>query len=804
MNYKLLKKIFFVAIFLIISFPVYSIIGGKFIVNGNKFLKIKGYVSKQFQKNSKNATVSSPKKENSDASDDEFIGPFASWLNVKNDFGAKGDGITDDTNALQTAIDALAKGDRAIVLYLPAGTYMVTGTLVLNNKINISIIGEDPATTVVKWAGAQKGTMFQMNGTAYSKFDRITWNGNNIANIAVDQSWDGKKAHFDTGNEYADDTFVDVQIGIRGGAAGHGFAETSILRDHFIRNSAAGVSLGNFNALDIWIRDCLFQDCSTGVTNSRGAGNFRVYHNVFENSKLYDIAIINTGGFSVRNNTSKNSGMFFLAGGASNPETLVIEGNTIIDPVKTQAIRINNQGPVLFFNNVIRSKDTVTAGPVVLYTGKENGDLLAFRNTFTISNAMPLNDTYTIGFDNKVVSWTSLHDLIIPVLPGTPLNLKRRVFEIALGSDAGSIQDVIYKAAKFSGKKPVVHLPFGRYNISKSIHIPANSDIQLIGDGDGDQYASKLIGTANNSSSVIAIEGPGKATIRDLTIQGNNFSTNISISNADQSGSRVLLQEFNQRGGQTGMLNNHLDHTLIFGYDSQFAGLKKVAISVNGGPLALSGKFAEGRTVIFSGAESNNVISHQVANGGNLAIRDTWYEGGIKSTYADISGNSIFTAEGCKVATPQHTPVPSVRIHDFTGKATFAEVDFTDRIALTGNCAGANVLAVCMLAEDYPFVADTSAQKATIITYENRTRDYGGKVSQTGSYAVPNEGIINRAILYDLMKNSNRIVAPDLKTLEKGITDVKFYRVMSIGGAVGLDIEAGNSLGNDAIINGNK
>ncbi len=32
---------------------------------------------------------------------EEFAGPFPSWKNVKTDYGAKGDGVTDDTAAIQ-------------------------------------------------------------------------------------------------------------------------------------------------------------------------------------------------------------------------------------------------------------------------------------------------------------------------------------------------------------------------------------------------------------------------------------------------------------------------------------------------------------------------------------------------------------------------------------------------------------------------------------------------------------------------------------------------------------------------------
>ena len=178
----------------------------------------------------------------------------------------------------------------------------ITATLTLAARINVSIIGEDPATTFIVWDGSAGGTMLYFNGVAYSRFNRLTWDGKSKAGIAVDQSKaDGTSVYFDTANEYADDTFTDVGIGIRGGYLGYGFAETSVLRSHFIRNSQAGISLGNFNALDLFVWNSTFENCNVGVTNNlnSGAGNFNVYNSIFRNSTFADISHWQHGRFQL-------------------------------------------------------------------------------------------------------------------------------------------------------------------------------------------------------------------------------------------------------------------------------------------------------------------------------------------------------------------------------------------------------------------------------------------------------------------------------------------------------------------------
>lgn len=67
-------------------------------------------------------------------------------LNVVDDFGAAGDGVTDDTAALQAALAAAHESAEGGVVLLPAGTYLLTQQLSINRS-NIIIRGEGANTT---------------------------------------------------------------------------------------------------------------------------------------------------------------------------------------------------------------------------------------------------------------------------------------------------------------------------------------------------------------------------------------------------------------------------------------------------------------------------------------------------------------------------------------------------------------------------------------------------------------------------------------------------------------------------------
>ena len=178
--------------------------------------------------------------------DTEVLAPLSSWADAKKDFGAKGDGVADDTVALQKALDALGHPGQANILYLPVGTYRITSTLHWNGTFRgptgTTLIGEAPGSTSIVWDGPKGGTMLVQNGGIFFRYARLTWDGQSKAGIGVAQMWN---MHSDTvfgGNtEHEDEVFEDMGIGIMAGRLGKDYgnldSEGVIRRVTFLRDT---------------------------------------------------------------------------------------------------------------------------------------------------------------------------------------------------------------------------------------------------------------------------------------------------------------------------------------------------------------------------------------------------------------------------------------------------------------------------------------------------------------------------------------------------------------------------------------
>lgn len=106
-------------------------------------------------------------------------------VNAK-EFGAKGDGITDDTAALQKALDCLVtnyppagKKSGTVALYIPKGVYLITNRLsfvstnVPKENQGIAIRGCDSEGTIISVNSTNGGFLFDLNASGITLHSRL-------------------------------------------------------------------------------------------------------------------------------------------------------------------------------------------------------------------------------------------------------------------------------------------------------------------------------------------------------------------------------------------------------------------------------------------------------------------------------------------------------------------------------------------------------------------------------------------------------------------------------------------------------
>lgn len=697
--------------------------------------------------------------------DEEFVGPFSTWLNAKTGYGATADGVADDTAELQAALDALSASTP--VLYLPAGTYKISATLTLTAAINISIIGEDPATTKILWAGGADDVMLYLNGVAYSRINRLTFDGASIANtIGVDQNYDGVGNYFDTGNEYADDVFMDLETGIRGGFGDFGFAETTVIRNAFY-GVDVGIALGNFNALDLFVWYSRFEDCVYGVATATqavsGAGNFNVFNSVFKRSTYSDVLASTTGSFSFRDNYSINSDKFATLGGGSNPSTLTLQRNTILDPVCTadfgEPIWTGNFGPIFLIDNTVRSLESITNQKVV--TLASTSDLFSIGNEYTSSNYYAGMTARSHSISDSTVTRASI-TTAEPTLPSTPPNLNRTIYNIAPGSSAATIQSTINTAAATS--RSVVHLPPGTLNIDTTLTIPSGADLQIIGDG-----AESKLNWTGTGDVLMQFASPARAILRDFAIVG----AGIVVDDCDQPGSRVFMDQPYLQNYEKNLVVNTLDYTNVqirslyhSGYGAPV--LTSPSIQVN------SGSANGGQVNVFGGASSDAVVSYDISGTAHVNIQDVWYESSSFSRWMTMTGGGYLSQSGFRIAT-QASPGPAIALTAMTGKVALMGSTIDGNVTLSGSASGGKVLVAGYVAVADAFLSDTTSPADTMLQINCQSKE--SPPVGDASEQIPEVGSYDADLITELLAEYRALSFANIGAIALGKTDLRLYRV---------------------------
>jgi hypothetical protein len=606
---------------------------------------------------------------------EELVGPFASWANVKRDYGAAGNGMADDTAAIQSALDDLGHTGKPQVLYFPPGTYKITSTLKLGGSRTsgatafgaggVGIVGDDPATTTIKWAGSAGEAMLIQNGGIGTRYSRLTWDGSGTAGYGVAQWWNtSADVYYGGSTEHQDEVFEDMNIGIMAGRMGAQYGELDsegqIRRVSFIRNKFAGLDLGSWNALDWWVWDSHFVDCARGVTNiysvndsgaTAGAGAAYVYRSFFERSTVADFEIGNTGWFSMHNNVSIASRRFLQAHPVgNNAAVLILQNNRVVRSTDPTPISVGALGPLLLVDNQIQSIGLTYN----LTDSLARRDVLSLGNHVTTGSPMPLGSDRLLSIDDVDVSASSISAQPM-ALPPTPAWTTHQVFEVPAGATADQIQALIDEAAQSPDSEPIVHFGHGTWTLNKTLQISANRAVEIVGDG----YGSVLRWFDTTAAGpMLNVAGPAKVTVRDMQwlgagSAGTSATTAIYISGADQPGGRIQIV-----GTRMGAIE--ADH------------LAMTQLSLQANPGVTSMTLSQVAHAVAIGTGGMGPVN--LSNGSSFLMADTWYEGAETGLFR--MDNAAFTYLGGVMAPATHPGAvdiadPCVFLDQFAGQASW-------------------------------------------------------------------------------------------------------------------------------------
>ena len=566
---------------------------------------------------------------------------------------------------------------RPNVLVLSPGTYYINQTLTFDNRASSFVYGSDPGTTILKWVGPADGTMFEMFGCHYTAVDRLTFDGGGQADVgiwnALNKSNNDGGAHYDGANEYADDVFQNLGIGLREdpsplGTGGGGPGEFDISRDRFIHCTTAGIDMHGQNTLDQWVRDSQFIDCAVGISSHDGfGGNWSVSDSVFLNSTVADVTTGIPQYWLISGCYSRGSNQFLQSNADS--DDITIQNTTIIDPTGVGGAPINaahdGSNFVSLLGDTIRTPAGY-AGPMV--TVGDNGMLFADANTFGVDGSVAPLATYNpYGEDpyyqqyadalNRVVDRSQMSDPGPPTLPPTPALIGDastwRVITVgAIQADntvANAVSDAVSYAANTG--PVVVHIPEGQYLISSTITIPRTKyPIELVGDGqyiDPGVYrqpginGTRLLAAGGlGANPEIRLTGPSLAAISQMSVTDANANgLSIQLTGVDGVAGSTVTTNYVGTGYNTGaglLVNGQGSNLYVqnqdFGTTALFGGGWAVQV-VNGAAQVAD----------FFGNDGGT-HSYDVENGGRLLVAGQYYDSDNSTQYAQVNGGT-FTVE---------------------------------------------------------------------------------------------------------------------------------------------------------------
>jgi hypothetical protein len=569
------------------------------------------------------------------------------WINVKTDVtpAAVGDGKADDTAALQAALTLLSEvsGQRNTV-YLPPGTYRVTGTLELKQKDGVALIGHGRDTRVV-WDGpagqGDDSRIFWSNGSPRSRYVGITWDGANKAFIGFDHDSHG---YFETEIDHQCEAFINCTgSGLRvghnqGGPGAQATAETTY-ENCLFANCDRGAAFLTFNDYNHTLTGCEFRQCGTGVYGGKGC-NFYVRDSHFEGSRVTDIVSMAEHGVSARRCTSQGSAMFFQQ---SSIAPAVLQDCCVAGWANPTGAVSLNYGPVMVFDCAFTRPPTRHA-PITTVNGQKlilSNNISPGTDTLVMRQGPPPVEVPPGRLGGSVQSPDEVFFRETWPVPGRVFDARRDFGCKGDGKadDTAAIQAAI-DAARAAGHAAIAYLPSGDYVVTKTLDI-TGKDYRLGGSG----THTRLIWRGPKDGVLVHVHDPLDVTIENMSIgdAGQQENGVDILQTGSGAASRVHYERvwvfgmYSKQPGRKGLLCQDLPHGTVivarhFTGNLRFHNCGRASILLNTsfeGAIEVDGKAdlpRDGMLGFLTRLETIELFGVYVNDSQNLVMSDYYVE----------------------------------------------------------------------------------------------------------------------------------------------------------------------------------
>ncbi|MBC8986172.1 hypothetical protein H9X96_10345 [Pedobacter sp. N36a] len=378
-----LKKVVNFLIYCLVMFFNIPVLNGSFILSATLFVVFTGttFASSIFHK--------------------DVSGLNGNYLNV-NMFGAKGDGVTDDTNALQKALN----NGKGRTIFFPKGNYIITSSL--NVLSDTELLGEGDVGGISGSAILPKG---KLKGDAIFTSNVNTLSNVIFRNIRTLKSKYGfsmnVKGGYLTKVKWYNCVFQEHEVCINVEGSDKEGMYANMIRDSYFINSKIGIYCqGPFN-INI-IQGCGFENMKNGYLKLGEKSSSNISNSFIENrcESVSDFKGVSldltsaTFGFYVNRNFFENSFRTILrTNGASNVD---FSNNTFTsnDPHFYGVIMVNG-GSAIITNNISMTGFILNISDMGYCDLVSGNGFLNFSESVKRKNLGIVNNKYNLNFNTQ-------------------------------------------------------------------------------------------------------------------------------------------------------------------------------------------------------------------------------------------------------------------------------------------------------------------------------------------------------------------------------------------------------------------